>query len=118
MTTINNPSSQCYGTPGKILVKELSCIYFFRFLLKSCLTIGTVKLHTTKAFNPEILSLLAAPARDNLRELHLTVSRVADGGHDELLELVQQPGSMQCSPLEKHGVVVVQGVPTEFSSGN
>ena len=91
---------------------------FFRFLLMSCLVIRTVKLHTTKAFDPEILSLLAAPARDNLRELHLTVSRVADGGHDELLELVQQPGSMQCSPLEKHGVVVVQGVPTEFSSGN
>ena len=68
---------------------EISALIFFRFLLKSCLAIRTVKLHTTKTFDPEILSLLAAPARDDLRELHLTVSRVAEGGHDEFLELVR-----------------------------
>ena len=54
-----------------------------------------MKLHTTKAFDPEILSLLATPGRDDLRELHLTVSRVAEGGHDEFLELVRvQHGSL------------------------
>ena len=68
-------------------------VYFptlFRFLLKSCSKVRTVKLHTSKSFDPEILSLLAActPGRDDLRELHLTVSRVADGGIDEFLELV------------------------------
>ena len=49
-----------------------------------------MKLHTSKSFDPEILSLLAArePGRDDLRELHLTISRVADGGIDEFLELV------------------------------
>ena len=52
--------------------------------------IRTVKLHTSKSFDPEILSLLACtPGRDDLRELHLTVSRVAEGGGlDEFLELV------------------------------
>ena len=61
----------------------------FRFLLKSCLKIRTVKLHTSKSFDPEILSLLACtPGREDLRELHLTVSRVAEGGLDEFLELV------------------------------
>ena len=48
-----------------------------------------MKLHTSKSFDPEILSLLAcAPGRGDLRELHLTVSRVAEGGIDEFLELV------------------------------
>ena len=61
----------------------------FRFLLKSCSKVRTVKLHTSKSFDPEILSLLACtPGRDDLRELHLTVSRVAEGGLDEFLELV------------------------------